>query len=399
MPDCYATVTDVRTLDIDDVRGRFSSLGQGFAFLDAAGGTQVPDSVGEALSTALREASGNMGAPYATGDRVAEIVTGAEGAAARVFGCDPHEVTFGANMTTLNFALSRTAARDLREGDEIVVTRLDHDANVAPWLALAEDRGLVVHVVDVHDDTTLDLGDLERKLSARTRVVAFPWAANSVGTVVDAQRVCALAHEAGALAWIDAVHYAAHEPMDVRAVGADVVLCSPYKFCGPHLGMAYLREEVASRWRPYKVRPSPSEPLGRRFLTGTQPFELLAGLIATVEYLDNVGGLPALRAHEHMLARRFLDGLPPSVTIYGRQDLEQRVPTFLLNLEGVAAPDLAARLAARGYGVWSHDTYYAIGLYQRLPFEQAVRVALCHYNTTDEIDGFLDELEAASRGA
>src|SRR5262249_41841684 len=159
-----------------------------------------------------------------------------------------------------------------------------HDGNVAPWLELAEDRGLVVQLVDVNPDTTLDLQDLERKLSDRTRVVAFPWASNAIGTIVDAKAVCELAHQAGALAWIDAVHYAAHEPIDAAAVGADVLICSPYKFCGPHLGMAFVRESLADTWRPYKARPAPDAPVGRRFETGTLPYELLAGLNATFAY-------------------------------------------------------------------------------------------------------------------
>ena len=278
--------------DVEALRRRFSSLGQGFAFFDAPGGSQVPDEVGEAMARALREASANLGAPYATGHRVEQIVDEAKAGGAGFLGCEPAEVVFGTNMTTLNFALSRTAARDFAEGDEILVTRLDHDGNVAPWLEAAEDHGLVVKVVDVHADTTLDLDDLESKLSERTRVVAFPWASNAVGTITDARRIGELAHRAGALSWIDAVHYAAHEPIDVRAVDADVLLCSPYKFCGPHLGMAYVRESLAATWRPYKARPSATTPTARRFETGTLPYELLAGFIATLDYLESIGGWP-----------------------------------------------------------------------------------------------------------
>ena len=233
-------------LDITAVRGRFSSLA-GFTFLDAPGGTQVPDEVGEAIARALREASANLGAGYATSRRVGAILAEAEAKAARFLGCEPHEVIFGTNMTSLNFALSRTAGRGFRPGDEILVSSLDHDGGVAPWLELAHDIGLVVRHIELNDDTTLDFADLERKLGPRTRVVAFAWASNAIGTVVDARRVCQLAHEAGALAWVDAVHYAAHEPIDVRAIGADVLLCSPYKFCGPHLGLAYGRAEVRTR--------------------------------------------------------------------------------------------------------------------------------------------------------
>jgi len=303
--------------DLAAVRERFTSLQSGFVFLDAPGGSQVPDEVGEAIARTLREASANMGALYETSRRVGEIVLDAETRASRFLGCQPHEVIFGPNMTSLNFTLSRTAGRDFAPGDEILVSSLDHDGGVAPWLELAHDRDLVVRHIELKDDTTLDYGDLEAKLSDRTRVVAFAWASNAVGTVVDAQRVCSLAHEAGALAWIDAVHYAAHEPIDVGQVGADVLICSPYKFCGPHLGVAFGREQVLERWRPYKVRPAPTTPLGRRFETGTLPYELLAGFNATIEYLDSIGGLEAIRPYERELGERFLASISDRVTVYG----------------------------------------------------------------------------------
>ena len=248
--------------DIDAVRRRFSSLQDGFAFLDAPGGSQVPDEVGDAIARALREASANLGAGYATSLRVKAILEGAEARAARFLGCDTEEIIFGPNMTSLDFTLSRTAGREFAPGDEIIVSSLDHDGGVAPWLELAHDRELVVKQVELRDDTTFDYDDLRSKLSERTRVVAFAWASNAVGTIVDARRVCELAHSVGALAWIDAVHYAAHEPIDVRAVDADVLICSPYKFCGPHMGIAYGRASVIERWRPYKARPAPTTPLG-----------------------------------------------------------------------------------------------------------------------------------------
>ncbi|HWF52269.1 MAG TPA: cysteine desulfurase-like protein [Solirubrobacteraceae bacterium] len=381
--------------DIATVRDRFSSLRSGFTFLDAPGGSQVPDEVGEAIARTLREASANMGALYATSRRVGEIVLEAEASAARFLGCRPHEIIFGPNMTSLNFTLSRTAGRDFAPGDEILVSSLDHDGGVAPWLELAHDRDLVVRHIELNGDTTLDYDDLAGKLSERTRVVAFAWASNAVGTIVDAQRVCALAHEAGALAWIDAVHYAAHEPIDVAQVGADILICSPYKFCGPHLGVAFGREEVLERWRPYKARPAPSTPLGRRFETGTLPYELLAGFSAAIGYLDSLGGFETIRPYERELGERFLGAISDRVSVYGLPTMEGRVPTFLINVEGVPAARVAQHMADHDIGVWAHDSWYSLGLYQRLGYEdQAIRLGFIHYNTPDEVDRFVAELES-----
>jgi cysteine desulfurase family protein (TIGR01976 family) len=384
-------------LDITAVRERFSAL-RNFTFLDAPGGTQVPDEVGEAIARALREASANLGAGYATSRRVGAILEEAEHKAARFLGCEPREVIFGPNMTSLNFTLSRTAGRGFRPGDEILVSSLDHDGGVAPWLELAHDAGLVVRHIELNDDTTLDFDDLQRKLGPRTKVVAFAWASNAIGTVVDARRVCQLAHEAGALAWIDAVHYAAHEPIDVADIGADVLLCSPYKFCGPHLGMAFGRAEVIEGWRPYKARPAPATPLGRRFETGTQPYELLAGFNATIDYLDSIGGFPAIVPYERALGQRFVDSISGAVTVYGLPGMAGRVPTFLVNVDGVAAEDVAARLAEDQIGVWAHDSWYSLDLYQRLGYSgKSVRIGFIHYNTFDEVDRLLEALEAARR--
>jgi cysteine desulfurase family protein (TIGR01976 family) len=384
------------TSRVDAVRSRFSSLQRGFAFFDAPGGTQVPDEVGDAIARALREASANMGAVYETSKRVAAIVAEAEGKAARFLGCEPHEIIFGPNMTSLNFMLSRTAGRELAPGDEILVSSLDHDGGVAPWLELAHDTDLVVKHVSLHDDTTLDLEDLASKLSPRTRVVAFAWASNAVGTIVDAARVCKLAHDAGALAWIDAVHYAAHQPIDVRQIDADVLICSPYKFCGPHLGVAYGRASVLESWRPYKARPAPLTPLGRRFETGTLPFELLAGFNATIDYLDSIGAFETIVPYERGLGERFLASISDAITVYGLPGMEGRVPTFLVNVAGVPAADVAARLAQAEIGVWAHDSWYSLGLYRRLGYsDQAVRVGFIHYHTTSEVDRLVAALESA----
>jgi cysteine desulfurase family protein (TIGR01976 family) len=377
-------------VNVDAVRSRFTSLQNGFAFFDAPGGTQVPDEVGQAIANALREASGNLGAPYATGHAVEAIMIRAREDAARFLGATPEEISFGMNMTTLNFALTRTAGRELQAGDEIVTTMLDHDGGVAPWVELAEDKGLVVKIVEATDDYTVDYESLERQVSDRTRVVAFAIASNATGSLADAERICKLARDAGAISWIDAVHYAAHEPIDVSAMGCDVLLCSPYKFCGPHLGIAYTRRELADTWRPYKARPSKL-----RFETGTLPYELLAGFSATIAYLETIGGMDEIRAYERDLGERFLSGLPDDVTVYGPPTMDGRVPTFLFNVRDVPADVAAHRLADRGFGVWYADNWYCVALGPRLP-EQSLRAGIAHYNTAQEVDRLLAALGEVS---
>jgi cysteine desulfurase family protein (TIGR01976 family) len=377
--------------DVAAVRARFSALESELAFFDGPGGTQVPDEVIDAIATYLRESNANVSGPYETSRRTERLVADSRLAAASFLGSSPDEVVFGANMTTLNFALSRTAAREWSEGDEVVVTRLDHDGNVSPWLELAHDLGFVVRFADIRDDTTLDLEDLAAQLTDRTRVVAFPWASNAVGTLVDVARVAELAHEAGALAWVDAVHYGPHGPIDVAAAGADVLICSPYKFYGPHLGLAYGKSELLERWRPYKVRPASDEPLGHRFETGTLPHELLAGFVAAVEYVDSIGW-EAIQAHERELGERFLDGLPDSCTLYGVNSMDKRVSTFAFNVEGWSPRAVAERLGERNIAVWQGN-YYAVEVMKRLGLDEgAVRAGIVHYNTADEVDRLLEEL-------
>ena len=378
--------------DVAAARARFSALESELAFFDGPGGTQVPDEVIDAIATYLRESNANVSGPYETSRRTERLVADSRLAAASFLGSAPDEVIFGANMTTLNFALSRTAAREWNEGDEIVVTRLDHDGNVSPWLELAHDLGLVVRFADIREDTTLDLEDLAAQLTDRTRVVAFPWASNAVGTLVDVARVAELAHEAGALAWVDAVHYGPHGPIDVAAAGADVLICSPYKFYGPHLGLAYGDAELLERWRPYKVRPASDEPLGHRFETGTLPHELLAGFVAAVEYVDSIGW-EAIQAHERELGQRFLDGLPDSCTLYGVNSMDRRVSTFAFNVEGQSPRAVAERLGERNIAVWQGN-YYAVEVMKRLGLDEgAVRAGIVHYNTADEVDRLLGELQ------
>ncbi len=378
--------------DVAAVRARFSALQTGLAFFDGPGGTQVPDSVIEAVSTYFRESNANVGGPYGTSIRTEALIDQARDTAARFLGCDAENVAFGPNMSTLNFTLTRTAAREFQAGDEVLVTGLDHDANVSPWLELAHDLGLVVRFVGLNEDTTLDLDDLERKLDERTRVVAFPLAANAVGTLTDARRVAELAHGAGALAWADAVHYAPHGPIDVGSLGVDVLICSPYKFFGPHLGIAFARTELLASWRPYKVRPAPNEPLGRRFETGTLAHELLAGFVAAVEYIDSVGW-DAIRSHERTLGERFLAGLPDAYTLHGLPTMDGRVPTFAFTHRERIPRDVAAELGERGLAVW-HGDYYAVELMKRLGLEDggAVRAGIVHYNTEDEVDRLLEAL-------
>lgn len=366
-------------LDVEAVRARFSALQRPYAFFDGPAGTQVPDEVIEAIAGYLRESNANVGGQFETSRRTGELVSAAHETAARFLGCAAEEAILGPSMTNLNFMLTRTLGRELRAGDEIVATRLDHDANVAPWLELAHDLGLVVRLADY------DLSDLEAQLSDRTRVVAFPWASNALGTLVDAARICDLAHEAGALAWVDAVHYAPHGPIDVAEIGADVLLCSPYKFYGPHLGLAFARRELLDRWRPYKVRPAPG------YETGTAQHELLAGFVAAVEYLDSIGW-DAIAAYERELGERFLAGLPDKVMLYGSPTMDGRVPTFALNVEGRSPTEVAAHLGERGIFVWDGD-YYALEVMKALGLDEgAVRVGIVHYNTADEIDRLLDEL-------
>jgi cysteine desulfurase family protein (TIGR01976 family) len=377
------------TLDLEAVRARFPALASGVAFLDGPGGTQCPQSVIDAIAAYLRESNANLGGAFAASRRSDELVDHAHATAARFLGCRPEETSFGANMTTLNFALTRALGRTLAAGDEILVTRLDHDGNVSPWLELGHDLDLRVDFVEIHEDTSLDLDDLERKLTERTRVVAFPLASNAFGTMPDGTRIVSLAHEAGALAWADAVHFAPHGPIDVGALGVDVLLCSPYKFFGPHLGLAFGREELLRSWRPYKVRPAADEPVGHRFETGTLAHELLAGFVAAVEYLDELGW-PAIQAHERALGQRLLDGLPESCTLYGLDTMEGRAPTFAFRVDGVPPRHVAERLAERKIAVWDGD-YYAVEAISRLGLqpEGAVRAGFVHYNAFEEVDRLL----------
>ena len=379
--------------DVEAVRARLSALDRRLAFFDGPGGTQCPDEVIEAIARYLREDNANVGAPYETSVRTVELIEQARAAAGRFVGCHPDEVAFGQSMTSLNFLLTRALGRELREGDEVVCTTLDHDANVSPWLALAEDLGITVRVAGVRDDLTLDLEELESQLSERTKVVAFPIASNAVGTTPDVARIVELAHGVGALAWADAVHYGPHGPIDARGWDVDVLLCSPYKFFGPHMGLAFGKRELLERLRPYKVRPAANEPVGHRFEHGTQQHELLAGFVAAVEYIESLGW-DAIVEHETQLGRRFLDGIPDAVDLYGLRTTEGRVPTFAFNLPGRSSEEVAVELAAREIAVW-HGDYYAVEVMKQLDLvgTGAVRAGFVHYNTADEVDRLLAALD------
>jgi cysteine desulfurase family protein (TIGR01976 family) len=369
---------------IEAVRDRFHTLNVPLAYFDGPAGTQVPDSVLEAVSGYLLAANANAGGKFLTSMVTDDVIASARAAASDLLGVMTDEVTFGANMTSLNFTLSRAASRDWGAGDEVVVTKLDHDANISPWLELAHDKDLHVHLVDIRDDTTLDLDGLERLLSDRTRVVAFPAASNAVGTLTNVKRITELAHSVGALAWVDAVHYAPHNPIDVSGWDVDVLICSPYKFFGPHLGLAFVRRELGDSWRTYKVRPA-----DHRFETGTLQHELLAGFVAAVEYVESIGW-DAIRAHERELGERFLAGLPERVILCGLPTMDNRVATFAFNIADVSPRTAAVRLAGAGFAVW-HGNYYAVEVMKRLGLEDegAVRAGIVHYNTRDEVDGLL----------
>jgi cysteine desulfurase family protein (TIGR01976 family) len=376
------------TLDVRAVRARFSALDRRLAFFDGPGGTQCPDEVIDAIASYLRESNANVGAPYETSQQTDALVERCRVRAADFLGCTTDEVAFGPSMTALNFLLTRAFARTLRSGDEVVVTALDHDANVAPWLELAHDLGIEVRVAVLTEQLEVDYDDLASKLTDRTRVVAFPVAANSVGTAPDVGRIVALAHDAGALAWADAVHYAPHGPIDVAAWDVDILICSPYKFFGPHLGLAFGRRELIESWRPYKVRPAANDPIGHRYELGTLPHELLAGFVAAVDYVDSLGW-EAMVTHEQALGERLLAGLPAGVELYGLETMEGRVPTFCFNVAGRTPDESATFLAERDLAVW-HGNYYALETMRYLGLEDgAVRAGIVHYNTEEEVDRLL----------
>ena len=407
-------------LNIDLIRAQFPALlqsesGRPVVFFDNPGGTQCPRVVIEAVSHYLSADNANHGGAFATSLRSDAMLADAHVAMADFLGAaSPREVAFGANMTSLTFSVSRALGRWLSPGDEILVTNLDHDANVAPWLLLAEDRGAVVRRVDIHpDDCTLDVESLSSQLSSRTRIVAVGYASNAVGTVNDVRRIVELAREAGALTFIDAVQYAPHAAIDVQALGCDFLTCSAYKFFGPHVGALYGRLELLERLTAYKVRPAGDQPPDK-FETGTLNHEGIAGTRAAIEYLAGLGdevpdgasrrarilaGMHALEEHERRLCRQLLEGLAriPGLRVWGIADparLDERVPTVSFTMDRHSPREIAEQLARAGIFVWSGH-FYALSLTTRLGLEPSgglLRVGLAHYNTTDEVDRLLSEL-------
>ncbi len=406
---------------MEAVRDHFPALarthaGETVAFLDGPGGTQVPRACIEAIAAHLAAGGSNTHGAFDASEETDALVADARAATAEFVGAhDPAEIVFGPNMTTLTFAMSRALGRDIQHGDEIVVTRLDHDANVAPWLAMAADRGATVRWVDLDvDDCTLDTSSLETALSARTRIVAVGLASNAVGTINDVGRAVEMAHAVGALAYVDAVHAAPHVPIDVAALGADFVACSPYKFFAPHLGALYGRREHLERIEAYRVRPAGDE-LPGKWETGTQSHELLAGLLGTYRYLAALGAayggaapdadrrtqlraaMTAIRGYEGQLVGPTIEGLAAirGVQIRGIVDpsrFGERVPTVAFTVDGHSPRAVAEHLASRAISAWDGD-YYAFELIRRLGLAEAggmVRIGLVHYNTPAEVERLVE---------
>jgi cysteine desulfurase family protein (TIGR01976 family) len=354
----------------------------------------------DAMADYLRDSNSNLGGAFRTSRESDAVMERGRAAAADFMGGEPEGIAFGANMTTLNFQLAHAVARTLEPGDEIVVTALDHDANVSPWLLVAEDHGLVVRTAPLRaEDVTLDHDALEGLLGERTRVVAFTLASNAVGSIPDAPRIADAAHRVGALAWADGVHMAPHRRLHARETGLDVVLCSPYKFFGPHLGIAAIRPDLAESLPADRVRPASEEPPGHRFEAGTQSHEAVAGATAAIDYLRELGAgdldsaFARIEEHETRLAARFLSALPDGVELYGIRTPEGRTPTFCFNVEGRAPREVAELLGEQDIYVWDGN-YYALEPMRALGLDDdgAVRAGFLHYTTEDEVDRLLEAL-------
>lgn len=407
-------------LDLEWIRNQFPALTQAInnqstIFFDGPGGTQVPGTVLQAMSDYLLKSNANAHGAFATSARTDALITAAREAIADLLGCEWDEVVFGANMTTLTFAISRAIGRMLQPGDEIIVTQLDHYANVSPWYAVAEERGAIVRVVEMQvEDCTLDLDSLKQHLNPRTRLVAVGYASNAVGTINDVATITQWAHAVGALVYVDAVHYTAHGAIDVRRLDCDFLTCSAYKFFGPHVGVLYGKRSHLAQLQPYKVQPAPNQVPGR-WESGTLNYEGLAGLTATMAYLAELGrrvsplvsdrreairaAMTAIQVYERELSHILIEGLLqiPGLTLYGIQDPARfawRTPTVGIRISGYTPYEVAKRLGDQGIFTW-HGNFYALGLTEKLGIEASgslVRIGLVHYNTVDEVHHLLNAL-------
>ncbi len=411
------------------IRQQFPALqqdlqGRPAIYLDSPGGTQVPQRVIDAVADYLARSNANSHGSFPTSHRTDATIAKARAAMADFLGCEADEIVFGQNMTTMTFALSRSLGREFRPGDEIVLTRLDHDANIAPWSAL-EEQGVTIRHVDIDvKDCTLDMEDFRRQLNDRTRLVAVCYASNAVGTINDVASIVRLGHAAGALVFVDAVHFAPHGTIDVRALDCDFLACSPYKFFAPHVGVLYGKREHLSRLRPYKVRPATEQP-PERWETGTQNHEGLAGVTAAIEYLvelgrrvaSNIGAsetmarraalvsaMEAIRRYERTLVVPLIEDLQaiPGLTFYGVTEPDRfhwRTPTVAVRLATHSPQDLARLLSDQGMFTWAGN-YYAINLSERLGVETLggmLRIGLVHYNTIEEVAEVVEALRTLAR--
>jgi cysteine desulfurase family protein (TIGR01976 family) len=405
-----------KTFDVGWVREQFPSLqlkvnGRQAAFLDGPAGTQVPRQVMDAIRKYFLEANANTYGAFLTSRRTNEMIVNTRAAMAELFNCSPEEVVFGQNMTTITLGLARAIGRELKPGDEILLTILDHDANYSPWRVL-EEKGVVIRTVDIREsDCRLDLDDLKSKLSSRTKLVAVGYASNIVGTINPIAEITKLAHAAGALIYVDAVHYAPHGPIDVKTLDCDFLVCSPYKFFGPHMGTLYGKKEHLERFKPYKVRPA-ADSVPECWETGTQVQELIAGIYAAVEYLAELGRrcdptargrrealLAAYRstvAYERVLVAKLIAGLLaiPGLQFFGitePQRFGERCSTVSFRLPKGTPTEAATFLGDRGIFTWDGN-FYALNLTERLGVEKlggVLRVGLVHYNTAEEVDRLL----------
>jgi cysteine desulfurase family protein (TIGR01976 family) len=448
----------MESLDIKWIRSQFPALTQSInghpaIFFDGPGGTQVPGAVLDGMTNYLVRSNANAHGDFATSARTDAVINSARAASADFLGCDNDEVVFGGNMTTLTFSVSRAIARELQPGDQIIVTKLDHAANISPWSAL-EEKGVNIQVVDINvADCTLDLNDLAAKINSRTKLVAVTYASNAVGTINDIAKIVKLAHAVGALVFVDAVHYSPHAPMNVHHLDCDFLVCSAYKFFAPHVGILYGKREHLTRLTPYKVKPGSNE-VPFKWETGTLNHEGLAGLVATINYLAKLGchvsptldnelldsliqadreglstfhcpsfvtapeqpshelasayhsrraallaAMSTIQEYERELSKKLISGLLeiPGVTVYGITEPSQfiwRTPTVSITIEGKNSADVAKFLGTKGIFTW-HGHFYAIELTEKLGVEISgglLRIGLVHYNNVEEINQYLSVL-------